>query len=567
MTPLPVALRSARGVALVSALSIAATATATTSRTSPRADTVAVATRIGARELGSALPEGARFGSAVAALGDLNGDGVSDVAVGAFADDGDGNRRGAIWIVFLRKDGTVRSARRISAGESGFVGPLADHDRFGSGLALVGDLDGDGRPELAVGAPGDGAESQGAVWILSLEKDGSVSSERKIAPGLSGFDEALATGDFFGFALAGPGDLDGDGIRDLVVGAPYAERANGGHGSVWMLRLTAHGKVRSSRRIDGLAESPSSRRSPDLFGAFGYDVSSAGDLDGDGRAELAIGAPRGGTARNGSVWIVFLDKEARVRRRVRIAQNEGGFGGELALGASFGTGLASCSDIDGDGVPDLAVGAPTAGVESEGEVWLLLLRPDGTVRAQERLGRDTLAITAALDAHDGFGQSITSLGDLDLDGRPDIVVGAWNAGDGGAVWNLFLGGCFGSSVTIRDGLGLNPRTLSTQSPARAGLPWEVELDCEGHAPGLAVVVGSSSASSGVITSAGELLIDASPGRRVFTIVTSHAGDVQTLGTTLPRDVSFCNYAIYVQGKCTGAPGPTLSNALDLVLGR
>ncbi len=91
------------------------------------------------------------FGISVASLGDLDGDGGADLAVGAFSDDG-GVRRGAVWVLFLNLDGTVKSHQKISDTQGGFTGVLDDGDWFGSSVAALGDLDGDGVIDLAVGA-------------------------------------------------------------------------------------------------------------------------------------------------------------------------------------------------------------------------------------------------------------------------------------------------------------------------------------------------------------------------------------------------------------------------------
>ena len=93
-----------------------------------------------------------RFGWSVAALGDLDQDGIVDMAVGAHSDDDGGSNRGAVWVLLLRRDGTVRSHQKISDTEGGFDGVLDDRDWFGWSVAALGDLDQDGIVDMAVGA-------------------------------------------------------------------------------------------------------------------------------------------------------------------------------------------------------------------------------------------------------------------------------------------------------------------------------------------------------------------------------------------------------------------------------
>ena len=127
-----------------------------------------------------ALEDGDRFGSAIGRLGDLDGDGLKDMAVGAPLTKFQGEIRGAVYVLMMNADGTVKSEVRIASQEGGFGGALSQGDRFGSSISFLGDLDNDGKSELAVGAPLDddggtgGCLSStkcnvGAVWILTLE--------------------------------------------------------------------------------------------------------------------------------------------------------------------------------------------------------------------------------------------------------------------------------------------------------------------------------------------------------------------------------------------------------------
>ena len=111
------------------------------------------------------------FGWSVASLGDLDGDGVGDLAVGAPRDGDGGFVRGAVWVLFLNPDGTVKSHQKISDTQGGFTGTLDDFDWFGLSVAALGDLDGDGVGDLAAGARNDddGGPDRGAVWVLFLD--------------------------------------------------------------------------------------------------------------------------------------------------------------------------------------------------------------------------------------------------------------------------------------------------------------------------------------------------------------------------------------------------------------
>jgi hypothetical protein len=129
------------------------------------------------------LADDDRFGSAIADIGDVNGDGIVDLAVGAPNDDDGPVNAGAVWILFMRMDGKVESKQKISSNSGGFDGNLDTDDQFGAAVAGIGDLDNDGTPDIAVGAPGndDGGTDRGGVWILFLNADGRVRDQQKPA--------------------------------------------------------------------------------------------------------------------------------------------------------------------------------------------------------------------------------------------------------------------------------------------------------------------------------------------------------------------------------------------------
>jgi FG-GAP repeat protein len=396
---------------------------------------------------GGSLAPDVMFGTSVAALGDVDGDGVTDLAVGAWKDPTGGSNAGAVWVLFLRADGTVRDEKKITEGVGGGVN-LPANAYFGSGVEALGDLDGDGTPDLAVGAMG-----ASALWVMFLNPDGTVRATQKIAANVGGFTGNVSPADNFGESLGALGDLDGDGVVDLAVGAP--DDGPDFQGAVWILFLQADGRVKGHRKIDG---------SSGGFGVtaddqFGSSAASVGDLDGDGIVELAVGARGEGNGAffaRGAVWILFLRSDGSVRASQKVSSFEGGFTGVLRSFDYFGRSVAGLGDIDRDGTPDLAVGAPNddhAGSSTSrnfGAVWLLFLLPDGRVKSYAKIAHTSLG--GELEEQDWLGYGLHAIGDLDGNGVVDLASGApgHDTGDSvlgneGSVWVLFLEGpetCF-----------------------------------------------------------------------------------------------------------------------------
>ncbi len=386
------------------------------------------------------LDNGDQFGSAVADPGDLEADGVRDLAVGAPFDDDDGNDKGAVWMLFMDTNGRVDREQKISSDAGGFRGDLDNSDLFGSALAGIGDLNGDGAFDLAVGAPG-GDSGRGEVWILFLDAAGRVRQEQTIADGTGGFGGDLDNDDRFGSAIADIGDLNGDGIRDLAVGAPNDDDGSDNAGAVWILMMTASGGVGSWQKISKDAGGFNG----DLDGNdnFGAAIAGIGDLDNDGIPDLAVGAP-GSDSGRGEVWILFLDAAGGVRQEQQIVGDAGGFDGNLDKNDQFGSAIADIRNLNGDGVRDLAIGAPNDddGSDNAGAVWILTMQSDGRVDGWQKISKDAGGFDGDLDAGNQFGAAIAGMADLDNDGIPDLAVGTPGDGDGGtdqgAVWILFM---------------------------------------------------------------------------------------------------------------------------------
>lgn len=314
------------------------------------------------------------FGRRVAGIGDLDGDGVPDIAVGAGFDGDGGPGRGAVWVLFLNPDGTVKAEQKISDTAGGFQGQLDNGDRF-SHVAALGDLDDDGVNDLAVGAldDDDGGAATGAVWVLFLNNDGTVKSHQKISATEGGFQGVLQPNDQFGRGVASIGDLDGDGVVDLLVGAPDDDDGGFARGAAWVLLLNTDGTVKHEQKISSTA---GGFQGPlDDTDVFGWSMAPLGDLDGDGVIDVAVSSPSdddGGVSR-GAIWVLFMNADGTVKDEQKISATDGGFQGQLDNGDTMGYGLALIGDLNGDGVIEIAAGAigDDDGGVNNGAVWIV----------------------------------------------------------------------------------------------------------------------------------------------------------------------------------------------------
>jgi len=242
-------------------------------------------------------------------VGDINNDGRIDLVACDPRSNQGGIQRGAIQILFFDASSNVVLANsvHISSTQGGFGTGLADNDQFGGReVAMLGDIDNDGTLEMAVGAfMSDGGK--GAIWMLSLDSNNfNVVSKLKITEGMNGFADTLTTGinpngtagANFGHALSKVGDLNGDGVQDLMTGA---NQQNEGWG--YILYLNSDKTVKTYTRInntDGgfnLALSNEAR--------FSRSISFVGDLRGDGTIAVNYGG-RAGAGSTGTLYLLFF---------------------------------------------------------------------------------------------------------------------------------------------------------------------------------------------------------------------------------------------------------------------
>jgi len=344
-----------------------------------------------------------RFGHSVASLGDLDGDGVPEFAIGD-PDYDVTNKQGKV----LRDMGVLF----IHSGKTGALldtltgktydapmdpAPFGHGDEFGTSVASVGDVNGDGVPDFVVGAPGNSR----FFTLVGYVKLFSGRDRTLISEAVGSFDTSL-----YGSVVAGIGDVNDDGIPDFAVGEP------GVYG-------TFQGVVRV---YSGAPPAGSDKRPEELFefGRVGRDtwdnmgqdaIAGIGDITGDGIPEFAIG---------------IMNRDVKGKGRPgpgEVIVVEGGTGKDLfslegkSDGDWFGNRVAAIGDMNGDGTPDFAV----ASFGFKG-------RRGGVTVYSGESRKPILVLTGTVELG-YFGLSVAAIGDVNGDGRADVVVGA-SKGDG-----------------------------------------------------------------------------------------------------------------------------------------
>lgn len=414
-------------------------------------------------------------GRAVSSAGDINGDGYDDLIVGA-----PGTTNGDAYVIFGGAsgfgtvDGTGRNVVDLTTLEvsKGFViRGDGGGDQFGYSVSSAGDINGDGYDDIVVGARGgdDVGYNAGEAYVIfgGASDFGTVDGSNRAVINVASLSAAQgfiiqgsSSYDLLGSSVSGAGDVNGDGIDDLIVSARDGEMGGNNAGEAYVVFGTDQGfgaPDGASRQVIDLAALSAAQgfiiQGDEADDHFGRSVHAAGDVNGDGYDDIVVGADGGddGGDRAGEAYVIFggaggFGSPDGASRQVIDTTTLSASQGFIIQGdhsvSQTGWSVASLGDINGDGFADMAVStfAETVDAYYAGAAFVVFGTDQGfgtDVGGRQVLDLGGLAasqgfIISANYSYEYLGSAVSGAGDVNGDGIDDIIVASRNSGDAGS---------------------------------------------------------------------------------------------------------------------------------------
>ena len=375
-------------------------------------------------------------GRSVSGAGDVNGDGIDDLIVGAFGADLNGvNGAGSSYVVF-GSDEDFNAAIEFSSldGRNGFsINGISPGSSSGNSVSGAGDVNGDGFDDLIIGAPfaDPSGRSSGQSYVVFGSDDGfSAAFNLANLDGGNGFVVNSINAFYFsGSSVSGAGDINGDGFDDIIIGAPRASTS----GQSYVVFGSDAG-FSAAFDLASLNGSNGFVLNSFAYDRSGFSVSGAGDINGDGFDDIIVGAPRASTPDgiwSGQSYVVF-GSDAGFEPAFDLASLDGSNGFAINGVNRFdqsGRSVSGAGDFNGDGFDDLIIDAPYADSNGRysGQSYVVFGSSTGFDAALDLAsldGSNGFAISR-IDEVDRFLGSVSGAGDFNGDGFDDIIIGRY----------------------------------------------------------------------------------------------------------------------------------------------
>ncbi|MDZ8031930.1 hypothetical protein [Nostoc sp. DedSLP04] len=389
-----------------------------------------------------------QLGSSVSNAGDINGDGIDDLIIGAPSAEPNGIvAAGQSYVVFGRTNvgsGGSLNLSDLNGSNGFFINGIAGEDASGFSVSNAGDINGDGIDDLIIGAPSaepNGIVAAGQSYVVfgrtNVGSGGSLNlSDLNGSNGF--FINGIAGEDASGFSVSNAGDINGDGIDDLIIGAggadPNGKQSAGQSYVVFGGTNLGSGGTLNLSSLDGTNGFIINGIAADDFS--GFSVSNAGDINNDGIDDLIIGAYRAdpnSIDNAGQSYVVFGGTNLGSGGTFNLSSLDGTNGfliNGIAAGDVLGNSVSNAGDINNDGVEDLIIGASRANRNGEyivGQSYVVFggtnLGSGGTFNLSSLDGTNGFLING-IAAGDVLGNSVSNAGDINGDGVDDLIIGA-----------------------------------------------------------------------------------------------------------------------------------------------